>query len=94
MLVLAEHCDVLLWTMTCQQTSCIRLHAVGCMIILSLLSLTLFLAQAMIVTLGKNNGAMHISGWWVPWFLPTFLKSKDLFVKKTRHELGLAAASR
>ncbi|KAK9805849.1 hypothetical protein WJX73_007931 [Symbiochloris irregularis] len=49
--------------------------------------------QAMILTLGKNNGAMHIAGWWVPWFLPTFLKSKDLFVKKTRHELGLSAPS-
>ena len=49
--------------------------------------------QAMIVTLGKKDAVMHFNAWSFPWFIPVYLKSRDLFVGQTRKEIGLPAVA-
>lgn len=45
--------------------------------------------EIIIVSLGRNDGAMAAWGWgWSGW-VPTMLKSRDLLVAKTRTNMGL-----
>lgn len=50
-------------------------------------------AQAMIVTLGRRDAVMTVSGWSLPWFIPRYLKSGDLLISQTRKDFGLPKAA-
>ena len=45
------------------------------------------------MTLGKKDAVMHFNLWSIPWIIPVFLKSKDLFVGQTRKDIGLPAVA-
>ena len=47
------------------------------------------MVQVTIVTLGKKDAVMQVQGRMMPRWLPTFLKSKDLYVGKTRRDVGV-----
>jgi NADH dehydrogenase FAD-containing subunit len=47
--------------------------------------------EAMLVTLGRKAGAMQVNKWVITGCIPTWLKSKDMMVAKTRKGVGLSA---